>query len=48
MLTARCLIRSIWYAECWRLAFQHFGKSIPQADIRTQIGSMAIISFRCF
>lgn len=26
------------HAECWRLAFQHFGKSIPQADIRTQIG----------
>lgn len=26
------------HAECWRLAFQHFGKSIPQADVRTQIG----------
>ena len=26
------------HAECWRLAFQHFGKTIPQADVRTQIG----------
>ena len=26
------------HAECWRLAFQHFGKSVPQGDVRTQIG----------
>ena len=26
------------HAECWRLAFEHFGKTIPQQDIRTQIG----------
>lgn len=26
------------HAECWRLAFQHFGKTVPQADVRTQIG----------
>ena len=26
------------HAECWRLAFEHFGKSIPQERIRTQIG----------
>jgi HAD superfamily hydrolase (TIGR01509 family) len=26
------------HAECWRLAFEHFGKTIPQKDIRTQIG----------
>lgn len=26
------------HAECWRQAFAHFGKTVPAAEVRTQIG----------